>query len=422
MRKSIFSFLFIILLTACLGTVSVLGLDLGVAKIPPIEEGVKLGLDLVGGSSIVFEADSDTELTSEELSEGMEIARQILVTRLYDNNYTEATVTKSGTNRLRVEIPSIENPEEAVELLGSTARLEFRDADGNVILYGSDIKEAAAKSGYVDATSYENYVELTFEPEAVEKFAAATEAAAARASEGKNYIAIYLDDVLQSQPYCDEKISSEICIIRMPGSTQEEVIQTASLINAGQMPFALKQVELSSVGPTLGERSLQTSLLAGGIGLILVMIFMIACYRLPGIIADIALIFYTVVVCLLLSVLGVNLSLPGIAGIILSIGMAVDADVVIFERIKEELRSGKTVRSAIDSGFKRAFTAILDANVTTVIAAAVLLWKGTGVISSFAVTLIIGVVVSMVSVLFVCRFLLSSLVGLGIKGTKVYGV
>ena len=259
-----------------------------------------------------------------------------------------------------------------------------------------------------------------------------TKKAAGRASEGKNYIAIYMDDVEQSAPYVGAEyastgINSEEVIITLGGEgdlgkdVAESTKNLASIINSGRLPFALKDIELRSVGPTLGEQALETSLFAALIGLILVMIFMVVIYRLPGLVADITLIFYTALVVIILAILGINLSLPGIAGIILSIGMAVDANVIIFERIKDELRSGKTLKASIDAGFKRAFTAVLDSNVTTIIAAVVLGIFGTGSIQGFAWTLGIGVVVSLFTAVVVTRFLLKQLVGMNIKSLKAYG-
>lgn len=215
-----------------------------------------------------------------------------------------------------------------------------------------------------------------------------------------------MDDQVISSPSVSSEIDNDSCVIS--GSfTRDSAAELADLINAGQIPFSLKQVELRSVGPQLGADAMRTSLIAGLIGIALVMLFMLIVYRIPGLVASIALCFYMVIEALIFSLVRVNLSLPGIAGIILSIGMAVDANVIIFERVKEELKNGKTVKSAIDSGFKRAFTAILDSNITTLIACAVLFFLGTGTIVGFATTLGIGVIVSMFTALTVTHFLLN---------------
>ena len=245
--------------------------------------------------------------------------------------------------------------------------------------------------------------------------------AVAARTDGTNVMAIVMDDQVISAPSVSSKIDSDSCVIS--GSfTRDSATELANLINAGQIPFSLKQVELRSVGPQLGADAMSSSLKAGMIGLILVMLFMIIMYRVPGVVSCFALCFYMVIEALLFSLIRVNLSLPGIAGIILSIGMAVDANVIIFERIKEEMAAGKTVKSAIDSGFKRAFTAILDSNITTLIACGVLFFLGTGTIVGFATTLGIGVIVSMFTALTITHFLLNRMVDFHIRNPKAYGL
>ena len=229
-----------------------------------------------------------------------------------------------------------------------------------------------------------------------------------------------MDNQLISLSICFEKIDNDSCVIT-GNFTRDSATELANLINAGQIPFSLKQVELRSVGPQLGADAMSSSLMAGMIGLVLVMLFMIIMYRIPGFVSCLALCFYMVIEALLFSLIRVNLSLPGIAGIILSIGMAVDANVIIFERIKEEMAAGKTVKSAIDSGFKRAFTAILDSNITTLIACGVLFFLGTGTIVGFATTLGIGVIVSMFTALTIAAITGRS-VNFHIRNPKAYGL
>ena len=224
-----------------------------------------------------------------------------------------------------------------------------------------------------------------------------------------------------SPEYAATGIVGESCVIS-GNFTAESAKTLAEQINIGQLPFSLEEVSMSSVGPQLGEKALSTSIKAGAIGILLVMLFMIALYRLPGIVSSIALVFYTALMLVILAVAHVNLSLPGIAGIILSIGMAVDANVIIFERMKEELRNGKTIRAAIDAGFHRAFTAILDSNVTTLIAAVVLYFMGTGTVKGFAITLGIGVVLSMFTAVTVTHFLLNRMADFRVTDPKFYGV
>ncbi len=431
MKKSIILFVAILVIIALMSVTAVSGLNLGFTQIPSATEGIRLGLDLQGGAVITFEAQVE-EGTVPAMSD-MEIAETVLRRRLDAANYTEGTVQIMGEKRLRVEIPSVTDPEEAVALLGKTAILEFRDSDGNTLLTGAEIESASSQYGAIaEGGQQQHHVVLQFAEDARAKFKEATKVAAGKASQEKNYIDIYLDNELVSRPFVDASyattgIDSESAIISMGGADSfsatggEEAKTLANIINSGRLPFALKDIELRAVGPTLGEKALETSLFAGMIGLLLVMIFMIAVYRLPGIVASISLTFYTVLITILMAIFKVNLSLPGIAGIILSIGMAVDANVIIYERIKEELRVGKTLKASIDAGFKRAFTAILDSNITTLIAAAVLLWKGMGAVTGFAITLGLGVIVSMFTVLVVSRFLLYQLVGMNIKSLKAYG-
>ena len=386
------------------------------------DNGIRLGLDLVGGSRIVYEAEIPDGYNQANLADDMNSVQKVIRQRLTDKGFTEATVALTGENRVTVEIPQITNPEEAVQTLGTTAQLTFLDADGKEWLSGSDIKKATY--GYGRPTGNEvtdvHYVQVQFTSEGQKKFAEATGNIAAR-TDGTNIMAIVMDNQVISSPSVSSQIDSDSCVIS--GSfTRDSASELADLINAGQIPFSLKQVELRSVGPQLGADAMRTSLIAGAIGIVLVMLFMLIVYRIPGLVASIALCFYMVIEALLFSLIRVNLSLPGIAGIILSIGMAVDANVIIFERIKEEMAAGKTVKSAIDSGFKRAFTAILDSNITTLIACGVLFFLGTGTIVGFATTLGIGVIVSMFTALTITHFLLRRMVDFHIRNPKAYGL
>lgn len=429
MKKSIISFIAVLLVIVILCLTAAFGLNLGPVSIPSVldeENGIRRGLDLVGGSSITFEAVLPDGYQSENLSSDMASVQAMMTKRLDALGYTEATVTLSGDKRIVIEIPAINDPEEAVKVLGATAQLTFEDADGNVILTGSDIVKAQAGYGQLSQTSLgsQHYVEVTFAEDAVDKWTEATKKAA-NAESGKNIISIRLDDSVLSEPgvgseYAETGITGDTCVIS--GSFDADSAKLlAEQINIGQLPFTLNQVQMSAVGPQLGEKALSTSLIAGGIGVLLVMLFMIFMYKLPGLVAAIALCFYIALEAVVLTLAHVNLSLPGIAGIILSIGMAVDANVIIFERIKEELKNGKTIRSSIDSGFSRAFTAIFDSNITTLIAAVVLYFFGSGTVVGFAMTLGIGVVISMFTALTVTHFLLNRLVDFKIRNPKLYG-
>lgn len=420
MSRSIIKLTAIVLVIAALLFVALYGLDFtDTVRFPGIldPDGVVQGLDLKGGSVIVFEAQEENPT-----DEQMDTVANMMITRLDGLGYSEANVTVQGTNKVRIEIPSVSNPEEAAAALGATAQLQFMDYAGNVILDGSDVKTAVAEYGQTSQMgASEHYVSLTFTSEGAAKFAEATASAAAQKSNGQNYIAIVMDEQIISMPSVNERIDSETCIIS--GSFDADSAKSlAANIRSGQLPFSLSQVELRAVSATLGDTALKTSLIAGLIGVILVMLFMLLFYRLPGLMADIALAGYMGIVGIVLANLHVNLTLPGIAGIILAIGMAVDANVVIFERIKEELRLGKTVRSAVDAGFDRALAAVIDSNITTIIAAVILIWLGTGTIKGFGVTLLIGVIVSMISAIFVTKFLLKQMIGMNVKNLWLYGI
>ncbi|MDY4442630.1 MAG: protein translocase subunit SecD, partial [Butyricicoccus sp.] len=369
----------------------------------------------------------DDDYNKANLQTDMASVQAMLQKRLDSLGYTEATVELVGDNRVKVDIPAINDPAEAVSVLGATAQLTFTDAEGNIVLDGSGIKSATSGYGQIsqsDMTS-QHYVTVTFNDDAVEKWTEATKAAA-NAESGSNYIKIMMDDEVLSQPsvgseYAATGITGDSCVIS--GSFTAESAKTlAEQINIGQLPFSLEEVSMSSVGPQLGEKALSTSIKAGALGILLVMLFMILFYRLPGLVASIALVFYTALDLVILSAAHVNLSLPGIAGIILSIGMAVDANVVIFERMRDELSNGKTIRAAIDAGFNRAFSAILDSNITTLIAAFVLYFMGTGTVKGFALTLGIGVVLSMFTAVTVTKFLLKRMADFRITNPKLYGV
>lgn len=382
------------------------------------KNGLNLGIDLAGGSVITFQADQ-ANVTSEE----MDVVSDVLRKRLDNAGYTEAKITVGDVDsrNATVEIPNVTDVDSAVKLLGTTAKLTFKDSDGNTVLDGSkDIKTANSRYGRTEqngASQY--YVEMKFTKEGQPKFADAT-AKAATKSDNKNYISICLDDKAVSEPRVSQKIDDDTAIIT--GSfTKDQADTLANQIKSGQLPFDLKVVSKSTVGPELGEQALSTSLLAGLIGLALVMLFMILIYRLNGVVASIALCGYVALMMLCLGVFKINLSLPGIAGIILSIGMAVDANVIIFERMKEEIRLGKTIRASVEAGFKRALSAIIDGNVTTLIAAAVLYFFGTGTIKGFAVTLFLGIVLSMITAIFVTKFLLKQMVGLDLVSPGLYG-
>ena len=428
--KNVISFLLVMVLILAIAYISAFDVKIGNIEVPSTfdkEKGIKQGLDLVGGSIIVFEP--DVKDLSKVTSDEMGAAESIIRARLDAEGYSEATISRQGDTGIRVEIPNIDDPQEAVKMIGATAKLEFLDADKNVIMDGSKkyVSGAVSKYGQLsEGGSNEYYVQLSFSKEGQKVFKEATEKAVAATSENKNYISIALDGEVQMSPSVKEVIDSDSCVIT-GGYTAEAAESVANLISSGQLPFSLKDAELRSVGPTLGSKALSTSLKAALIGIILVMIFMLLVYRLPGLVADISLIAYISLVTLIMAgffvtKFRVTLTLPGIAGVILSIGMAVDANVVIFERIKDELRAGKSVGAAVNAGFNRAVTAVIDSNVTTIIAAVVLYIFGTGTVKNFAVTLFIGIVIRMLTAVTLTKFLLKQIVGFGVKNPVLYGI
>lgn len=415
-KKSIITLCFVVLASLVLNVVAFYGLNIAGIQYggmfnsdENVYGGIKKGIDLAGGSVLTFQA-KDASPSEDE----MNTVETVFETRLTAAGYTEARISKTEDGKITVEIPEVTDTDEAKNLLGSVAKLTFVDADGNVIFDGSSVKDASYQYGQTSQTgAAESYVSLQFNADAKEKFAAATEKAAS-AGEGKNYIAIMLDDTPVSSPRVSEKIDSDSCIISGDFEV-EEAKMLANQIKSGQLPFELEVISTQTVGAELGDNALRNSILAAAIGILLVMIFMIAVYRLPGLMAAISLLIYVGLIGLAMGLFKVNLSLPGIAGIVLSIGMAVDADCIIFERIKEEMNLGKTIKASVDSGFNKAFSAILDSNVTTIISCVVLYISGISTVIGFATTLGIGVVLSMFTAIVITKFLLKQLIGIGIK-------
>ncbi|MDH7578967.1 MAG: protein translocase subunit SecD [Bacillota bacterium] len=371
------------------------GLAVGLAKPLAGQLQQHLGLDLRGGVHVVFEAvpTPDTPVTADSITRLAATIRN----RVDALGVTEPVIQPEGTRRVVVELPGVKDPEEAVRLIGRTAHLEFKTEDGKTVLTGKDLKDARAQ---LNPASNEPEVLLKFDKEGARIFGQVTTANV------KKRIAIYLDDKLLTAPVVDEPIPTGEAVIRGGYQTLEEAQREAVLLRSGALPVKVQLMEKRSVGPLLGKDSLERSLWAGIIGVALIFIFMILYYRLPGLVADLSLIVYGLIVVGIFLLIKATLTLPGIAGFILSIGMAVDANIIIYERLKEELKTGKTLRAAIDAGFHHAFRTILDANVTTLIAAAVLYYFGSGPIRGFAVTLSIGILTSMFTAITFTRFVL----------------
>ena len=434
--KGIISLILTVVLIALLGFTTVVGFGKGQTG---AAKNIKLGLDLEGGVSITYQVKGETP-SAEDMSDTI-----YKLQKRVEQYSTEATVYQEGDDRISIEIPGVTDANEILSELGQPGSLYFikeKDSDGNpnygldtsghyvlaksmdelkeegsVVLTGTDIK--SAKSGsYQDSTTgaNENVVQLSMTKEGTEKFAEATKAA----KEAKETIAIYYDGELISVPSVNAEITDGQAIIE-GNMSYEEAEQLASTIRIGGLSVELEEIRSNVVGAQLGEEAISTSLMAGAVGLAIVFVFMCVVYLLPGLASSLALVIYTGLILVLLNAFDITLTLPGIAGIILGIGMAVDANVIIFARVKEELTAGKSVKSALNAGFHKAMSAILDGNITTLIAAAVLWLKGSGTVKGFAQTLALGIVVSMFTALVTTRMIVYAFYAVGIRNTKLYG-
>ena len=432
-RNAIISLLVMVLLVLGFGYMVMYGV--GVDKTGSAE-GIDLGLDLAGGVSITYQAVGDEAPSSEDMSDTIYKLQQRV-----EKYSTEAQVYKEGTDRISIEIPGLSDANAVLEELGKPGSLYFISeannageanydrytgmlyktideliADGSVVITGSDIKSAQAGTIQNDMGQPEYVVELSLNEEGTKKFADATTIAALT----QETIMIYYDGKAVSIPSVKTAITGGMA--QITGQQDfDEAEKLASTIRIGGLKLELTELRSNVVGAQLGTEAISRSLKAGVIGFALIVVFMIAVYFIPGLAASIALVLYCLITVFCLNFFDMTLTLPGIAGIILSIGMAVDANVITFARIREEIASGKTVRSAIDIGYKKALSAIIDGNVTTLIAAAVLGIIGTGSIKGFAQTLALGIVVSMITALFVTKLIIKSFYALGIQNEKWYG-
>ncbi|HZK86375.1 MAG TPA: protein translocase subunit SecD [Syntrophomonas sp.] len=375
----------------------------------PIIKNIKLGLDLQGGLHVVLQAQEKAgkTITADTIQKSI----GVLEKRVNALGVSEPIIYPQGKDRIVIELAGVKDPEKAVDIIKNTAQLEFWDQTGKVLLTGENLEDAQAK---LDSTGKGASVSLTFDKTGSKLFAAAT-----AANVGKP-IAIVLDGKTISAPNVEEAIPNGQAQIS-GNFTAKEAQDLAVLLRSGALPVSFGIMDKRTVGPTLGSDSLALSVKAGLVGLLAILLFMLGYYRLPGLVADISMVLYSILVLGTMVVLGAVLTLPGIAAFVLSIGMAVDANVIIYEHIKEELRNGKTLKAAIESGFARAFWTIFDSNLTTLIAAIVLIWFGTGPIKGFAVTLSIGIVASMVVALTFTRYMLVWFADIT-KNNKLYGV
>lgn len=412
-KKIIYSIIILALLFG-MSYVAIFGMKDGYGSIGKIKQ----GLDLAGGVSITYEIQEDNP-SDQDVSDTIYKLQQRVT-----NYSTEAEVYKEGGNRITVEIPDVTDANAILEELGQPGTLMFLDSDGYTkfsngeectpLLTGSDVKNAVAGADTSQSSTSKYVVSLEFNDEGKQKFADATSA-----NVGKIIYIVY-DGKVVSAPRVNEAITGGSAQIDGM-SSYDEANTLASYVRIGAMPLELKEMRSQVVGAKLGETAIQTSLLAGAIGLAILCLFMIIAYRVPGVAACLALVIYVALDIFILSVYEITLTLSGIAGIVLSIGMAVDANVVIFSRIREEIGAGKSVDAAIEQGFKKAMSAVVDGNVTTIIAALVLYLRGSGSVKGFAVTLGIGVVLSMFTALVISKTIVRLLYNFGCKSEKLYG-
>jgi SecD/SecF fusion protein len=437
--KSIITLILTLLITVALGYVAIFGI--GTEKAGSAA-GIKQGLDLAGGVSITYQVVGDEKPSSEDMSDTI-----YKLQKRVETYSTEAQVYQEGDDRINIEIPGVSDANSILEDLGRPGALYFiaqTDADGNenysytgttdsgyslnktidemledgsIVLEGTDVASAQGGSASDSLGNSQFVVDLTFTSEGTQKFGDATTKAYANGET----IGIYYDQDFISVPTVQAALTDGKAQITGMSSF-DAADKLASQIRIGGLKLELEELRSNVVGAQLGSEAISTSLKAALIGLIIIILFMIAVYRIPGLASSIALVIYTILVVLFLNMFEITLTLPGIAGIILSIGMAVDANVIIFARIKEEITAGKTVRGAIDTGFQKALSAIIDGNVTTLIAALVLALKGSGTVKGFAYTLALGIVLSMFTALFITRLILKSLFAIGLKDAKFYGV
>ena len=402
---------------------------------------IKTGLDLSGGVSITYETSKESPSEDEMKDTVYKLQKRV------EQYSTEAQVYQEGANRIIVEIPGVTDANKILEELGKPGSLYFiahKDADGNenytlntqtgqyeltktleeieadggIVLKGTDVKDAKAAVSQDDLKNNMHVVSLSLTKDGTKKFADATKAAV---DAGKDTIGIYYDGVFVSVPRVEVVIDNGSAQITGMADAQEAE-NLASTIRIGGLKLELSELRSSVVAAQLGEEAISTSLVAAGIGLALIILFMIFVYRIPGLASGIALIIYVCLDLIALNAFDLTLTLQGIAGIILSIGMAVDANVIIYARIQEEIAAGRSVRNALQSGFKKAFSAIFDGNITTLIAAFVLNWMGSGTVKGFAQTLALGIVLSMFTALVVSRLLIFAVYAVGVRNEKFYGM
>lgn len=405
-KSSIFMFIVIIFLIVFFSVWGFLGFEMFGYNFKNLNESIKKGLDLQGGVSVL------QEIVGEDVSkETLQRTRELLALRVNKFGLSEPVVTVEGDRRIRVDLAGSFDSDDVVKTLTSTGQLNFKDSEGNVLLTGSDVKNANA----VLTQEGKAIIQLKFTPEGTKKFADAT-----RNNLGKT-IEISMDDQVLTNPVVNAEINEGEAIIEGTRSF-EEANRIASIIQSGALPVTLNTISINKVGATLGSEAIPNTVKAGIIGFVLIFIIMFVRYKLPGIIATLSLVIYMLMFLYVFSLIQAVLTLPGIAGILLTLGMAIDANILIFERIREELIKGKSVKISIKIGFNRAMNSILDSNITTIIAGLVLYFVGTGGVKGFATTLLIGIVLSMFSSIVITKFMIKLVYNMGLRSKGSYGL
>lgn len=424
-KDNIIKIVISIIVMLLLGYLAIFGLTIGEKTIIKGAKSIKTGLDISGGITIVYQAEAEEgqEITVDDL----EKSKAVITKRLEAKNIYDYIIrVDSNTNQINVEIPTDTSdtsvdPLAAVEGLDRTAVIQFRDSDGNVLLQGSDIKSAKYSEDAVDSTGIgKPHVVLTFSEEGQVKFAQATEKLVGKP------MPIYLDEDCITEPVVNSKIDSSTAIITVGSGKRAEMEaiarEYAMLIDSGSLPFNLNVINKEYIGPYVGQQALDISVKAGIVALAAIALIMILIYRLPGVVSTISLVIYISILLLIISNTGISLTLSGIAGLILSIGMAVDGNVIIFERLKEELSQKVAYKKAFEKAYKNATSTIVDGNITTLIVALVLYLLGSGMIKGFGLVLALGVVFTLVSSLLVSRFVLKQFMPMANKTTFLFGI
>lgn len=396
--KSTILFIICVLVIGFLAYSGAYGVNAGGYRLKSFGEVLNKGLDLQGGVSVLEEIQAD-KVDQETMNKTIEL----LSMRVNKLGVSETVVTREGQKRIRIEIPGKFDAKEVVDGVAKTGELKFVGPDKQVILTGKDVKKATA---YIDSQDSKPTISLELNDAGAKKFADATQKFIGQP------ISITMDDQVLTSPTVQAHITTGKATITGSKSL-EEATKQANIINSGALPVTVKPVEVKTIGASLGANALPLSILAGEIGIAIVMLFMILYYRVPGFIASIALVLYLYVVLLAFASINVTLTLSGIAGLLLTVGMSVDANILIFERMKEELKGGKLIKSAIDAGFHRAMTSVIDSHITTIVAGLVLYGLGSGSVKGFALTLIIGVALSLFSAVIVTRYLIKFAAGMG---------